>query len=48
MYVYDCNTILTTQKNNRSDKEIIRDFTKLTTDIKSRGFNPGLHIIDNE
>ena len=48
MYVYYCNTILTTETNNRSDKEMIRAFTELTTDFKSRGINPGLHFMDNE
>ena len=30
MYVYDFNTILTKAMKNRSDKEMIRDFTSLT------------------
>ena len=48
MYVYNCNSILTTEMNNRSDKEIIRAFTELTTDLKSRKINPGLHLMENE
>ena len=28
MHVYDCNFILTTSMNNRSDKEMIRYFTE--------------------
>ena len=27
MYVYECNVIITTSMKNRSDKEMIRDFT---------------------
>ena len=48
MYVYNCNSILTTEMNNKSDKEIIRAFTELTTDLKSRKINPGLHLMENE
>ena len=48
MYVYDCNTILTTEMKNRSDKEIIRDFTSLTEYLKIRGINTGFHFMDNE
>ena len=33
---------------NISDKEIIRDFTELTTYLKSLEINPGFHFIDNE
>ena len=48
MYVYDCNSILTTAKKNISDKEMIRYFTELTKYLKSRGINPGFHFMDNE
>ena len=48
IYVYDLKTILKTPMNNRSDKEMICDFTKLTTDLKSRGINPVFHIMDNK
>ena len=48
MYMYDCNAILTTETKNRSDNEIIRAFTSLTGDLKSRGINPGFHFMDNE
>ena len=48
MYVYDFNAILTIAMNNRSDKEIIRDFTSLTEDLKIRGIDPGFHFMDNE
>ena len=34
--------------NNMSDKDMVRAFIELTTDLKSRGFNPGYHIMDNE
>ena len=47
MYVYDCNAILTISTNNRSKKEMIRHFTELTTDLKSRGIKPGYHFMDN-
>ena len=33
---------------NRSDKEILRAFIKLTEGLKSRGINPGFHLMDNE
>ena len=36
MYVYDCNVILATTMNNISDKEVIRDLTYLTEDLKIR------------
>ena len=39
MYVYDCNTILASATNNRSDKEMIHAFKELTTKLKSRGIN---------
>ena len=48
MYVYYCNTILTTAMNNGSAKEIIRALTELTEDLKSSRINPGLHLMDNE
>ena len=47
MYLYDCNAILTAAKKNRSDKKIIRAFTSLTEDLKSRGINPGFYFMDN-
>ena len=46
MYVYDCNSILTTAMNNRNDKEMIRSFTGLTEDFKRRGIKPGFHFMD--
>ena len=48
MYVYDCNTILTTSMKNRIDKEMIQAFTELTEDLKRCGINPGFHFMDNE
>ena len=48
MYVYVCNAILTTSTKNRSEEEMIRDFTGLTEDLKFRGINPGFHFMDNE
>ena len=35
MYVYYFNVIMIIAMNKRSDKEMIRDFTQLTTDLKS-------------
>ena len=48
MYVYDCNYILITAMKNRSDKEMIQDFKKSNTDLKSCGINPVLHFMDNK
>ena len=48
MYVYDCNAILTTSMKNRSDKEMIRDFTELNTYLKRCGINQVLHFMDNK
>ena len=48
MYVYNCNTILTTAINNIGDKDMIQNFTELTEDLKSRRINPGFHLMDNE
>ena len=48
MYTYYCITILKTPTNNRSDQDIIRDFTELTTDFKICGINPGLHTMDTK
>ena len=45
---YDCNAILTTPMNNIIEKKMIRAFKELTTDLKSRWFDPGFHIMDNE
>ena len=39
---------MTTPMNNRSDKEMIRDFTESTTDLKSRGTNPVFRIINTK
>ena len=46
MYVYDCNSILTTSMHNINDKDMIIDFTSLTEDLKSRGTHPGFHFMD--
>ena len=48
MYMYDCNTILTTATNNRSGNEMIQSFTYSTEDLKRRGLNPGFHFMDNK
>ena len=48
MYVYDCNAIMITAMKNRSDKEMIRDFTELNTDLKRCGINQVLHFMDNK
>ena len=48
MYVYECNSILTTATKNISYKEMIRDFTPLTKELKTQGINPGFHFMDNE
>ena len=48
MYVYDCNSILTTATKNRSDKEMISSFTTLTEDLKILGIQTGFHFMDNE
>ena len=48
MYVYECNDILTTAMDNRSDKDIIRSFTSLTEYLKSLGINPGFHFMYNK
>ena len=47
-YVYDFNTILTTEMKNKSDKEMIRAFTELPKDFKIRGINSGFHLMDDE
>ena len=33
---------------NRSDKEMMWDFSELTEDLKSCGINQGFHFMDNE
>ena len=48
MYVYNSNAILTIAMKNISDKEMMRAFTSLTEDLKSRGIHPGFHYMDNE
>ena len=48
MYVYYCNVILNTAIKNRNDKEMIRDFTSLTEDLKSRVIHPGFCFKDNK
>ena len=48
MYVYDCNTILTTATKNIRDKEMMRAFTSLTGDLKTPGIKSGFHFMDNE
>ena len=48
MYVYDYNAILTTSINNINEKEIMRAFTSLTEDLKSRGIHTGFHFMDNK
>ena len=47
MHVYDYNAILATATKNIIDKDMIRDFTSLTEDLKFFGINPGFHFIDN-
>ena len=48
MYVYDCNAILTTSMKNKIYKEMIRAFTSLNEDLKSRDIHPCFHFMDNE
>ena len=48
MYVYDCYAIRNTSMKNTNYKEIIRVFTSLTEDLKTRGIHPGLHVMDNK
>ena len=33
---------------NKSDKDMVRAFTRLTTNLKIREFNPGFYIMYNE
>ena len=48
MSVCDCNSILTIEMKNRSDKGIIIAFTFLTEDFKSWGIHPGFHFMYNK
>ena len=48
MYVYDFNTILPTEMNNRRVKEMIRAFTELTEYLKIRRINTVFHFMYNE
>ena len=48
MYVYGCNAILKTVIKNKSDKEMIQDFTELTKDLKIHRINAGLYFMENE
>ena len=48
MYVYDCNSILTTATKNKINKEMIRAFTPLTEYLRIRGIHPGFHFMENE
>ena len=48
MYVYDCNSILTTGMNNRSDQEMIRLLTSLIEDLKIQGMNSSFHLMYNK
>ena len=48
MYVYDCDSTLTTEMNNRSYKDMIRALISLTEDFKSCVIHPGFHFIENE
>ena len=46
--MYDCNAILTTAMNKRSDKDMIRVFTSSTEDLKSLVIHPGFHFMGNK
>ena len=48
MYEYDYNVTLMIATKNRSDKEMIQDFTEFTTYLKSRRLNLGSHFMENE
>ena len=48
MSVYYCNSILTIDTKNISDKEMILYFTDLTEDLIRSGIDPGFHFMDNE
>ena len=48
MYIYGCNAILAMVIINRSDKDMIRDFSEYTIDLKIEGINPGFHFIYNK
>ena len=46
MYIYDCNTILTTVLKNRSDKDMMQAFIEFNIDFKSRRINPVFHFME--
>ena len=48
MYAYDYNVTLMIATKNRSDKEMIQDFTEFSTYLKSRRLNLGSHFMENE
>ena len=45
---YDSNTILSDPLTSRAKIELIRAVTKLYENLKERGLQPRLHMIDNE
>ena len=47
MYVYGCNSILAYPVKNSSDKYMIIAFAEFTTDLKTRGLDPGFRVVYN-
>ena len=48
MYDYDSNAILAKPLKNRTGTEILLAYTKLTSELTTKGFKPKVHWLDNE
>ena len=48
VYHYDSNSIIVRPLKNRSDKETLEMYDDIYKELTRKGFQPKLHILDNE
>ena len=47
-YIYKCNYIIVRTMKSRKDKEMVRTFQDIYSEVKAKGHKPALHVLDNE
>ena len=47
-YVYKCNYIMTRMTKNKKDADMVATFNEVCEELKEKGHQPKLHVLDNE
>ena len=47
-YVYKCNYIIVRAMKGRNDEHMIATFREVYDEIKTKGYHPKIHVLDNE